>query len=368
MVSFRVKKIMFHWVLSDLRGLRPICTLILLAGAGCILLSVAPANAQGTLSPPTGTLQPPGMDNSSALPDAGEMAPRSPGLDLPMGAPDLMPGQMQEIVKSEEEIEAEIRDAAYNAALTGLLPLEPNEIRGVKDRYDRTQEAVEVPNYPYPQPEVVVKNIPLDPGSAPVEIKVAVGHVTTVNFLDVSGAQWPIQDVSWAGNFEILQAESGGNVIRITPLAEYAYGNLSIRLVQLKTPITFVLKTHREGVFYRMDARIPEYGPLATPPIINAGITIAAGNPAMTAILDGMPPDGAERMNVDGVDGRTTAYRHKGMMYVRSPLTLLSPAWTGSVRSADGMNVYTMGEAPVLLLSDQGKMVRARISERTAQQ
>jgi intracellular multiplication protein IcmK len=329
----------------------------------------APALAQN--APSAAVLAPPTESNpasSSALPDAGEVTPRAPGLELPVNQAPMPDYPGESAAKTKEEIEAEIRESAFNAALTGLLPLEPDEIRKVKHRYDVTQEAVEVPNYPYPQPEVVVKNVSLDPGSAPVEIKVAVGHVTTVNILDVTGAQWPIQDISWAGNFDILQPETGGNVLRITPMSEYAYGNLSIRLVELKTPITFVLRTHRDGVFYRMDARIPEYGPLATPPIIDAGITIAAGNPLMTAVLDGMPPDGAEKMKVEGVDGRTTAYRYKDVMYVRTPLTLLSPAWTGSVRSADGMNVYTMSSAPVLLLSDQGRMVRARISERTAEQ
>jgi intracellular multiplication protein IcmK len=49
-------------------------------------------------------------------------------------------------------------------------------------------------------------------------------------------------------------------------------------------------------------------------------------------------------------------------MYVRSPYSLLSPAWNSSVRSADGMNVYSLEYTPVLLLSDKGKMVRAYLS------
>jgi intracellular multiplication protein IcmK len=51
------------------------------------------------------------------------------------------------------------------------------------------------------------------------------------------------------------------------------------------------------------------------------------------------------------------------MTYVRTPLTLLSPGWQHSVSSADGMNVYMMASAPVLLLSDRGRVVRARVSQ-----
>ena len=72
----------------------------------------------------------------------------------------------------------------------------------------------------------------------------------------------------------------------------------------------------------------------------------------------------AVRLDVKGVDGRTTAYSFNGVTYVRSPMVLLSPAWTGSVSSADGMNVYAMATAPVVLLSDNGRVVRAHLSEK----
>ena len=45
-----------------------------------------------------------------------------------------------------------------------------------------------------------------------------------------------------------------------------------------------------------------------------------------------------------------------------TPLTLLSPSWDSSVTSADGMNVYTLNDTPVVLLSDEGRMVRAHIT------
>ena len=303
---------------------------------------------------------------NSALPDGGELNVRAPGLQLPVGS-GLLPGQADNMgmpMKTEEEINAEIREDAFNAALTGLLPLEPPEIRKVLKRYDQTIEAAETPIYPYPEPEVVVKNISLDPGVMPPLLKVAAGHVSTMNILDISGAPWPIQDITWAGNFEIVQPEAGGHVVRITPMSEFAYGNMSVRLLELDTPITFILRTHRDGVFYRVDIRLPEYGPNATPPLIDGGITIAAGNPTMTAVLDGMPPQDAVKMQVTGADGRTTAFKFEESTYVRTPLTLLSPAWKSSVKSADGTNVYMLGNAPVLLLSDRGRMIHARLTEK----
>jgi intracellular multiplication protein IcmK len=84
----------------------------------------------------------------------------------------------------------------------------------------------------------------------------------------------------------------------------------------------------------------------------------------MSIALSGVTPEGADILNVAGADGRTTAYIYNGLTYVRTPLTLLSPAWSGSVSSADGMKVYALDETPVVLLSDKGRMVRAYLTAR----
>ena len=55
---------------------------------------------------------------------------------------------------------------------------------------------------------------------------------------------------------------------------------------------------------------------------------------------------------------------YNGQTYLRTPLTLLSPGWSNSMTSADGMKVYEIRNTPVVLLSDKGKMVRAHLSDR----
>jgi len=193
-------------------------------------------------------------------------------------------------------------------------------------------------------------------------LKTATGHITTLSLLDATGAPWPIQDIGWAGDFEVIEPEEGGHILRITPMSIAAYGNMSIRLVKLKTPVTIMLTTSKDAVQYRVDARIGEFGPQSTPQIIEGGTERVAGNDSIMAVLDGTPPSGATRLNVGGVDSRTTAYKLNNMTYVRTPLTLLSPGWQQSVSSADGMNVYALNDTPVLLLSDRGKFTRASLN------
>ncbi len=362
----------------------------ILAGAlfiGLLALSSAPVNAQNDVP----AFTPPQLGAPQELPgDAAptpSAAPLLPGATPPPSSPrpaapatpdffgangilapepNLDGGEDFQFEKSEDELEEEARKEAFSSALQGVLPLRPDEIRTLLEHFDRTQESVELPVYATPKPEVTVETVSLDPGATPLVVKTAYGHVSTFNVLDMTGAPWPIQDISWAGNFEVVEASStqGSHIIRISPQSEFATGNMSIRLLTLKTPVIISLQTSRETVHYRFDAIIPEYGPMAQAPLIDKGITTAAGDADIASVLQGVPPAGARKLDVSGVDGRTTAYAFKGGTYVRTPLTLLSPAWSASVASADGMRVYAISEAPVLLLSDKGKMVRARVSQR----
>ncbi|MEM9469337.1 MAG: DotH/IcmK family type IV secretion protein [Pseudomonadota bacterium] len=266
--------------------------------------------------------------------------------------------------KSPEELEAEIRQEAFDAVITGLFPLQPDQIEQLLRYYDETEKVVNSPVSGLPTPEVSVTTISLDPGATPLQVRTSAGHITTINMLDVTGAPWPIQDVSWAGDFEVVEPEEGGHILRITPLEKFAYGNMAIRLLTLKTPVTIALRTDQGSVHYRVDARIPEYGPFAETPLIDGMREVRAGSPTITAVLDGTPPQGSVMLDVAGTDGRTSAYRFGGRTFVRTPLTLLSPGWDSSVSSADGMNVYSLEDTPVLLLSDNGRFVRAHLSEK----
>ncbi len=271
----------------------------------------------------------------------------------------------RQLQNAQTQLESETRNAAFQAALEGLLPLRPVEIRQLLEKFDRTQESVELPVYPNPKPEVAVETVSLDPGAAPVAVKLGYGHVTTINILDISGSPWPIEDISWAGNFEVVEsAGEGAHILRVSPGTEFAYGNMSIRLLELQTPVIITLETNRDLVHYRFDAIIPEYGPFAEIPLIEPGVTIQAGGSDITSALKGVLPADAEWLNVSGVDGRTSAYKANGNTYIRTPLTLLSPGWSSSASSADGMRVYVIKDVPVLVLSDKGRMVRARLSER----
>lgn len=312
-------------------------------------------------TPPAGAAED-ANDRLPVLPDTRDEEDFGPG-DAGMSLDTLPEFDFE---KTPEQLERETREKAFKAAIDGLLPMRPEEIRKLLEYYDRTQESVEVPIYPAPKPEIAVETLSLDPGTRPAVIKLAFGQVTTFNTLDITGAPWPIEDMSWAGNFDVMETEAGpgANIVRITPQTEFATGNMSMRLVGLRTPVIIMLETNREKVHYRFDAVIPEFGPMANSPIIDTHVGLSAGNLDMAKILEGVPPPGAKRLSVSGIDGRTSAYTLNGRTYLRTPTTLLSPGWSQTVSSADGMKVYEIENAPVVLVSEKGKMVRVRLTER----
>ncbi len=272
----------------------------------------------------------------------------------------------EEFEKTTEELEDSFRNEAFDKALKTLLPLKPDEIRTLLEHFDRTVESTRLPVHPYPRPELTVKNISLDPGVTPHIVKLAFGYVTTISMLDSSGQPWPIEDISWVGDFLIQEStvHEQTHMLRVSPESKFAHGNISMRLKGLNAPIIMTFETNRDLVHYRFDAVIPENGPGAEAPLIDPGIMLTSGDPDMSVALSGVVPHDADILDVSGVDGRTTAYIYNGLTYVRTPLTLLSPGWDSSVTSADGTKVYALEETPVILLSDRGRMVRAHLTER----
>lgn len=350
-----------------------------LLGCFAVFVFSAPisAHAQSNLPPL------PGSGDTAQSTQETEFLTPAPGEGFQFSPEPAAPPQ-----QSADEIAESARREAFDAALQGLLPLRPAEIRELLEHFDRTQESVEVPVHPYPKPEVSVETLSLEPGAQPAKVNVAYGHVSTITFLDSTGQPWPIENVTWAGNFQVIDSSSassgeanntapaaaagdqgssdkGTHIIRIAPESEFAYGNISINLIKFSTPIILTLETSRDRVHYRFDAIIPKPGPFGNAPLIDTGFSLQAGdNKDITSVLTGVLPKSAKKLTVSGVDGRTTAYKNNGATFLRTPLTLLSPGWTSSMSSADGMNVYEIKNTPVIILSENGQMVRAHLSDR----
>ncbi|MBA2654552.1 MAG: type IV secretion protein IcmK [Gammaproteobacteria bacterium] len=278
------------------------------------------------------------------------------GPALPPGVP-APPGAG--VINAPENEANNLRDQAFSETTDNLLPLTPDQIRTLHSLFSNTQRAVgETPGIP-PRPTSSSKIVNLACGATPPIIRLTAGFVSSLVFLDASGAPWPIDsyDLGDPRSYNI-QWDRKSNMLLVQAITEYKSGNLAVMLRGFGTPVMLTLLPGQRAVDYRVDLRIPSLGPNAAPSSMPE-VLPGASNPILLDVLNGIPPVGSRALQIPGRD--CSVWLLAGKIYLRTRLTVLSPAWISTLSSADGMHAYEMLPTPVILASENGKMVKLTI-------
>lgn len=258
--------------------------------------------------------------------------------------------------ESDEDI---IEDLAFEQVEKQVFPMSEKDIIKFKGKYQNIELAkVASPTTP-PKPVATSQIVNLSPGSTPPVIRLAQGFVSSLVFLDSTGAPWPISayDLGDPSAFNIVWDKTG-NTLMIQANKLYNYGNLAVRLEGLNTPVMLTLIPGQKVVDYRVDMRVQGFGPNAQMASLGENLP-ANANKILLHILDGVPPNGSTRLTVSGGDARGWLFQNK--MYIRTNLTVLSPAWLSTMTSGDGMHAYELQKSPVLLVSWHGKVMQLKV-------
>ncbi len=269
----------------------------------------------------------------------------------------LIPGELDLVSGSKDD--AIVDNIAFANVERQLFPLSPDKIKDLRKKFNSTEYAKTLPVGTPPKPTATSQFVNLSPGSTPPVIRLSQGFVSSLVFLDSTGAPWPISayDLGDPSAFNI-QWDKTSNTLMIQSSKLYTYGNLAVRLRGLNTPVMLTLIPGQKAVDYRVDLRVEGYGPNAKSMPMEEGLPPSASD-VLLHILDGVPPQGSRRLVVNGGDAR--AWLLENTMYVRTNLTILSPGWIGSMTSADGMHAYEMQKSPVLLVSWHGKVMQLKV-------
>jgi len=310
-------------------------------------------NAQGQALA-AGQPLPPGQ--TAPLGQSQGPAQSSPPNNPPKTANATQGGDESAISPADKEV---LNSLAFDGVTDQMFPLTPEQIIRIKQMYHTTEYAQAAPAGTPPKPTATSQFVNLSPGSTPPVIRLSQGFVSSLVFLDSTGAPWPISayDLGDPSAFNI-QWDKTSNTLMIQASKLYTYGNLAVRLKGLNTPVMLTLIPGQKAVDYRVDLRIQGYGPNAKSMPMEEGIPPAA-NDLLLNVLDGVPPAGSARLVISGGDARAWLLNEK--MYVRTNLTILSPGWIGSMTSADGMHAYEMQKSPVLLVSWHGKVMQLKV-------
>ena len=314
---------------------------------------------QQRLSQPTtnaGNNQPSPSNTTNGAPTLTP-APAASQPQSPQTAPAATNTNTQVVtVEPDQEV---IDDKAFKNMTNQLFPLTPDRILDLKQEYQTTEFATDSPVGTPPKPTATSQFVNLSPGSTPPVIRLAQGFVSSLVFLDATGAPWPIHayDLGDPASFNI-QWDKTSNTLMIQALKLYNYGNLAVRLKGLNTPVMLTLIPGQKAVDYRVDLRIQGYGPNASSLPLEEGLP-PNPNDVLLHVLEGVPPQGSQHLTVTGGDARAWILADK--IYVRTNLTILSPGWIASMTSADGMHAYEMQKSPVLLVSWHGKVMQLKV-------
>ena len=253
----------------------------------------------------------------------------------------------------------DISELAFDGVGEQLFPMTPEQTIRLKQMYQTSEYAKESPAGTPPKPTATSQFVNLSPGSTPPVIRLSQGFVSSLVFLDSTGAPWPITayDLGDPASFNI-QWDKTSNTLMIQSSKLYTYGNLAVRLQGLNTPVMLTLIPGQKAVDYRVDLRVQGYGPNASNMPMEVGLPPSASH-LLLHVLDGVPPAGSTRLTVSGGDARAWLLNEK--MFVRTNLTILSPGWLGSMTSADGMHAYEMQKSPVILVSWHGKVMQLKV-------
>lgn len=286
---------------------------------------------------------------------------------------DQMAEQLAEMAQEEKPTydvspqTKELQNEAFEQIPSSMFPLTSDQIKILRDLFVESKKAAA---YTQPVPSKPTSSalvVDFSPGATPPLIRLGAGYVTSLVFLDATGEPWPIKgyDVGNPTAFNIVQptsgsAEHGGNTLLIQSSTMFREGNLAVILQGLNTPIMITLLPGQQAVDYRVDIQVPRAGPKAMMGKKHMSLPSTI-NPVLLDIVNQIPPKGSQKVEIKGAEAQGWIYKSK--LYLRTPLTLISPGWISKLSGADGStHAYEITElVSQIILLDNGEMKHATV-------
>lgn len=250
-------------------------------------------------------------------------------------------------------------NAAFNMLMQKNMPLTPQQVVKLRQLIDRSQRAAITPANIPPRPVSTTIMMNLAPGTTPPAIRLAEGYVSSLVFVDSTGAPWPIAgyDIGDPKTTNI-QWDGKSNVLLLQAISPYGNSDLVIRLVGMMTPLTLEIVLGQRVVDYRTDIHVSGIGPNTKD--IPMGSPLPAGaSQLLLGVLDGVAPPESHPLTVRGAECQ--AWSIGDRMFLRTRLTILSPGWVGKMASPDGMYAYEIPKSSSVLVSKYGEPVELKI-------
>lgn len=259
----------------------------------------------------------------------------------------------------------------FEQAKRALLPVTPDQIRDFRQSYDAAQAA----KFGGPAPALVNREVQIEvvPGMTAPTVHVSPPFVTSVVFVDATGAPWPLtsldggnEDGAFSVNWDEQRKVPPHNLVTVRPLQNHVSSNLVVTLQGFALPVSLVLDAdsrnehglHPKSIDGMLTIKLMQRGPEAQTPVVGPGPRPAI-YPILYKFLYDTPPEGAQAVALEPAIGKAWIYNQS--LYYRTNKPLRWPAWTAQANAPGGTAVYEMPLVPLLMLSIDGGTVNVTV-------
>jgi intracellular multiplication protein IcmK len=292
---------------------------------------------------------------------------------LPLTAYSQQQDRVKEPIRLKEDRKELIELLTDEKVNREALPITKKQNQVLKNNI---LESEEILNSPFSDPEVMYRSLDVNFNNIRKDetIYLSPNFVTTLLFLDKTGAYWPVENYTLALGSKIQhQALNNGTVI-MSPKMRFGKGNMVVLLEDSKIPLILTVEVSSDKVDYKTEIRIADFGPNSSPVIYSGAGTSDGGfsdlsslakfvKQEMLLMLDGITPEGYVKREVstDGID----AWSNGKELYIKTKDQLLSPSLLpknyNKMKSADDTFIYAIPYLPIVVLSRNGQVINVRV-------
>lgn len=250
-------------------------------------------------------------------------------------------------------------------AITELAPLNPKQVRQIRDEVRSRDQAMYPDAKSLPQARTRVIHIDLSPGAPPPTIYISPDLGGTVAFVDMAGNAWPIEHADNFGSKGYSISTMSENVLSVWCTSGYVTGNIAVALKGLPLPVTFTVAPATKEADFRSDMIVPRVLPDKRDAFLGSGArdAIAGYSDDLTQFLLRTPPSSAKQLRVSGAPDTDAWQASDGSLIVRTSAFVRSPAWRRSTSAADGTHVYQLQITPLVTIAGaDGRLSYIQIS------
>lgn len=293
------------------------------------------------------------LADDETVPDRTSGAGRDaqPAPSKSRGQSETKQGNVQQSVSDGAPLPAPRVDFV-KTAVDAVAPMDPTQIRDFRKKLNERQAAEVAPITSDLIPVSVTYDVDLSPGAKPQVIQITPGQGALVNIIDREGNGWPIEFVKNYNEGALKAEQMGASTLSLEALSNHQIASVGVLLQGMSVAWSFTVIPAQVTTDVRVDLRVSALSPGAV-----SKVGRASGLPSIGTKLDGYlyggTPDGARRLEVEGVAGARAWQSPTGRLVLRISGLVSSPAWYERMPAADGTAVYELPATPIVAVATE---------------